>query len=98
MIVPSTDLQPRLEAYGELAVKVALNLQPAQRLIILGPLATGVSFEAAPLVRQIAASAYRAGASLVEVIWGDEALLLTRFAQAPPQFLSEFSAWMPKAL
>ena len=98
MIVPSTDLQPRLEAYGELAVKVALNLQPAQRLIILGPLATGVSFEAAPLVRQIAASAYRAGASLVEVIWGDEALLLTRFAQAPRQFLSEFSAWMPKAL
>jgi len=98
MIVPATDLRQQLEAYGELAVKVALNLQPGQRLIILGPLATGVSFEAAPLVRQIAASAYRAGASLVEVIWGDEALLLTRLAQAPRQSLSEFSAWMPKAL
>ncbi len=87
MFVPATDLQQQLEAYGELAVKVALNLQPGQRLIILGPLATGVSFEAAPLVRHIAASAYRAGAPLVEVIWGDEALLLTRFAHAPHESL-----------
>ena len=47
----ATDLQPQLEAYGQLAVKVALNLQPGQRLIILGPLASGVSFEAAPLVQ-----------------------------------------------
>jgi aminopeptidase len=90
--------QRQLEAYGDLAIKVALNLQPGQRLIILGPLTTGVSFEAAPLVRQIAASAYRAGASLVETLWGDEAMLLKRFAYAPHASLSEFSAWMPKAL
>ena len=30
-----------LEAYGELAVKVGLNLQPGQRLLIIGPLANG---------------------------------------------------------
>jgi aminopeptidase len=95
--VPVTDLQHQLETYGELAVKVALNLQPGQRLIILGPLAIGVSFEAAPLVRQVAASAYRAGAPLVEVLWGDEPLLLTRFAEGP-RSLGEFSAWIPKAL
>ena len=98
MFVRATDLHQQLEAYGELAVKVALNLQPGQRLIILGPLASGVSFEAAPLVRHIAASAYRAGAPLVEVIWGDEALLLTRFAHAPRESLSEFSVWLPRAL
>ena len=98
MSVQATDLKRQLEAYGELVVKVALNLQPDQRLIILGPLATGVSYEAAPLVRHIAASAYRAGAPLVEVVWGDEALLLTRFAHAPRQSLTEFSAWLPKAL
>ena len=98
MSVQATEFQRQLEAYGELAVKVALNLQPGQRLIILGPLATGVSFEAAPLVRYIAASAYRAGAPLVEVVWGDEALLLTRFAHAPHESLSEFSTWLPKAL
>jgi aminopeptidase len=96
--VAASEFQQQLEAYGKLAVKVALNLQPGQRLIILGPLATGVSFEAAPLVRHIAASAYRAGAPLVEVVWGDEALLLTRFAHAPHESLSEFSTWLPKAL
>ena len=53
----------KLERYGELAVRVALNLQPGQRLLIIGPLMNGgVSLEAAPLVRHIAASAYRAGA------------------------------------
>jgi aminopeptidase len=96
--VPATDLHRQLEAYGELAVKVALNLQHGQRLIILGPLATGVSFEAAPLVHHLAASAYRAGAPLVEVLWGDESLLLTRCAHAPRGALTEFSAWMPRAL
>jgi aminopeptidase len=96
--VPATDLRQQLEAYGELAVKVALNLQPGQRLIILGPLATGVSFEAAPLVRHIAASAYRAGAQLVEVLWGDELLLLTRFSHCQQESLNEFSSWLPKAL
>jgi len=96
--VQATDLQQQLEAYGQLAVKVALNLQPGQRLIILEPLGSGVSFEAAPLVRHIAASAYRAGAPLVEVVWGDEALLLTRFAHAPHESLKEFSAWLPTAL
>jgi aminopeptidase len=96
--VQATDIKQQLEAYAELVVKVALNLQPGQRLLILGPLATGVSFEAAPLVGHIASSAYRAGAPLVEVVWGDEALLLTRFAHAPRQSLTEFSAWLPKAL
>jgi len=99
VFVPAIDLQQRLEAYGELAVRVALNLQPGQRLIILGPIASGgVSFEAAPLVRHIAASAYRAGSPLVEAVWGDEALLLTRFTHAPRGSFSEFSAWLPASL
>lgn len=89
----------RLEAYAELAVQVALNLQPGQRLLIIGPLVNGgVSLEAAPLVRQIAASAYRAGAELVEALWGDEPLQLTRFRHARPDTLSGFSAWLPGAL
>jgi len=88
-----------LEAYAELAVRVALNLQPGQRLMIIGPLVNGgVSLEAAPLVRQIAASAYRAGGELVEALWGDEPLQLTRFRQARPDTLSAFSAWLPGAL
>jgi hypothetical protein len=35
------ELDRRLAIYGELAVKVGLNLQPGQRLLIIGPLASG---------------------------------------------------------
>jgi aminopeptidase len=99
MRTDSVDLEPMLQAYGELVVRVGLNLQPGQRLLIVGPLASGgVSLEAAPLVREIAASAYRAGAPLVEAIWGDEALHLIRFQHAPRDSFDQFSAWLPGAL
>jgi len=95
----SADLEHRLRSYGELAVKVGLNLRAGQRLLIIGPLASGgVSLEAAPLVRHIVSSAYRAGAAYVEVIWGDEALQLVRFQHAPRDSFGEFSTWLPKAL
>src|SRR4051812_36419025 len=56
------DLDPMLRAYAELTVKVGLNLQPHQRLLVIGPVANGgCSLEAAPLVRQITAAAYEAG-------------------------------------
>ena len=88
-----------LQSYADLTVNVGLNLQPGQRLLIIGPLANGgVSLEAAPLVRHLAASAYRAGAPLVEAIWGDEPLQLARFAGAKRETLTEYSTWLPKAL
>jgi aminopeptidase len=95
----AADLDNRLRAYGELAVKVGLNLRAGQRLLIIGPLASGgVSLEAAPLVRHIVASAYQAGADYVEVIWGDEPLQLLRFQHAQRDSFGEFSSWLPKAL
>ena len=91
--------EQQLDVYGDLAVSVALNLQPGQRLLIIGPLMNGgVALEAAPIVRRIAAAAYRAGAQLVEAIWGDEALQLARFHHARTETLGEFSAWLPRAL
>src|SRR3954471_22090514 len=95
----SSDLDRQLRSYGQLAVRVGLNLRAGQRLLIIGPVASGgVSLEAAPLVRHIAASAYQAGASLVETIWGDEAVQMARFKHAPLDSFGEFSAWLPKAL
>jgi aminopeptidase len=95
----SAALDQRLQAYGELAVKVGLNLRGGQRLLVIGPLASGgASLEAAPFIRHIVASAYQAGASLVEVIWGDDALQMARFAHAPRDSFGEFSTWLPKAL
>ncbi len=88
----TADLERTLQIYAELTVKVGLNLQAGQRLLVIGPLASGgASLEAAPLVRRIAASAYRAGAPFVEVLWGDEPLLLARFQNAPRDSFSQFS-------
>ena len=95
----STDFDRMLRSYAELTVKVGLNLQPRQRLLIIGPVANGgCSLEAAPLVRQITAAAYDAGAPIVETLWGDEALLGARLAHAPRGSFAEFSAWLPVAL
>jgi aminopeptidase len=57
-----------------------------------------VSLEAAPLVRCVAESAYKAGAQFVETLWGDEALQLARFKCAPRDSFDQFSAWFPDAL
>ena len=38
------------------------------------------------------------GASLVEAVWGDEAMQLARFRHAPRDSFSSFSAWLPNAL
>ena len=93
------ELEQTLDLYADLTVRVALNLQPGQRLLIIGPLMNGgVSLQAAPTVRHVAASAYRAGAALVEAIWGDETLQLARFRHAPRDTFGEVSAWLPKAL
>jgi aminopeptidase len=88
-----------LRLYGDVTVRIGLNLQRGQRLLILGPVANGgASLDAAPLVREVARSAYAAGARLVEVLWGDEALMALRFKWAPRDSFSEFSAWLPITL
>ena len=93
------DFERKLQIYAELAVRVALNVQPGQRVLIIGPLANGgASLEAAPLARQIAAAAYRAGSPLVETIYGDEVQQLLRFQHAERETFSTYSAWLPKAL
>ena len=95
----SIDFDQTLRRYAELIVKIGLNLQRGQRLIIIGPLANGgVSLEAAPLVRHIAAAAYTAGAQLVEPIWGDEPLQTLRYQHAPRESFDQYSAWLPQAL
>jgi aminopeptidase len=93
------DFERKLQVYAELAVRVALNVQPGQRVMIIGPLANGgASLESAPLARQIAAAAYRAGSPLVETIYGDEAQQSLRFKHAPRESFGSFSSWLPAAL
>jgi aminopeptidase len=88
-----TKFQKDLQKYAELAVRVGLNLRPGQRLLVRAPSPYGVAFEHAPLVRYVAEAAYKAGARLVDVYWGDEQMELIRFAHAPRDSFAEFPKW-----
>jgi len=89
----SSEFEKNLDKYAEVIVKVALNLQPGQKLCIYGPFTFGVSIELAPLVRLIAEKAYKNGARYVDVWWYDENLRLKRFQHAPRDTFTEFPTW-----
>jgi aminopeptidase len=74
-------------------VKVGLNLQKGQRLIISNSRVRGVPLVAAPLVREVTRAAYQAGARYVDVIWGDEELLRIRLQNASRESLAEYPKW-----
>ncbi|HEY9152293.1 MAG TPA: aminopeptidase [Anaerolineales bacterium] len=82
-----------LRKYAEVIVKVGLNLQKGQRLIITNSRLRGVSIVAAPLVREVARVAYEAGARYVDVIWSDEELLRIRLQNASRESLGEYPKW-----
>src|ERR1700738_5019397 len=63
----------KLDRLAEVAIKVGLQLQPGQDLLVTAPTV------ALPLVRRIAEHAYKAGAGLVTPILSDEAITLSRY-------------------
>jgi aminopeptidase len=89
------EFERNLEKYAEVLVKVGLNLQPGQRLIIGAPFfgIDGTPLEAYPLVRKIAKTAYQAGAKYVAVNWDDEELQRIRVQYAALDSMSEFASW-----
>ena len=94
-----SEFERNLEKYAEVIVKVGLNIQPGQRLVIGPPLygILGTELETAPLVRKITMKAYQAGAKLVDVIWRDDLINLIRLQYAPPDSFEEFSNWRADA-
>jgi aminopeptidase len=80
-----------LAHYADVTVRVGANVQPGQYLIVRSDI------NAAPLVRELARSAYEAGARLVDVWWGDEQVVLRRFRHAPRDSFEEFPAWRTRA-
>jgi len=87
-----SEFERNLEKYAEVIIKVGLNLQSGQRLLI-----TQAPLELAPLVRLIAKKAYQAGTRLVDVIWNDDQLQLLRFQHAPRDSFDEFPTWWSSA-
>ena len=92
------DFQVNLKKYADLIIKVGLNLQQDQKLIIQHLRNDGVPVQAAPLIRLVAESAYQAGARLVDVQWRDDAITLSRFKYAPRDSFEEFPTWRAKGI
>jgi aminopeptidase len=82
--------QDKLEKYAELAVKVGINVQPGQTLVINAPIA------AADFARAAAKKAYEVGAKNVLVEWNDEQLTKIKFDHAPDEAFEEFPMWKAK--
>jgi len=80
-------MQALLKKYAELVVKVGVNLQPDQLLVINSPI------ECAEFARLIAKAAFEAGAHDVVVSWGDEQLAHIRYAGGKKEIFTEFPEW-----
>ena len=92
------NFQSNLKKYADLVIKVGLNLQPGQKLIMQHLRNDGVPIQAAPLIRLVADSAYQAGARLVDVQWRDDEITLSRFKHAPKDSFEEFPTWQAKGI
>lgn len=82
--------QKNLEKYAELAVKVGVNIQPGQTLVINAPLS------AVEFVRLATRKAYQAGAKNVHIEWNDEQITRTKFELAPDEAFEEYPLWRAK--
>src|SRR5580765_2456880 len=82
----------RLSAYAQLAVRVGVNLQPGQRLAI------NALVEHAPLVRAIARESYEAGASYVDVLYGDQHVRRSHIEHADDDDLAYSPPWLVRRL
>ncbi len=78
----------KLDRLAEVAIRVGLNLQPGQDLLLTAPTA------ALPLVRLIARHAYKAGAGLVTPFLADEEIALARYHHAPDESFDRAAGWL----
>src|SRR5690606_38150673 len=78
----------KLDKLAEVAIKVGLQLQAGQDLVLTAPVT------ALPLVRRIAVHAYKAGAGLVLPIFSDEELTLARYRNAADESFDRAPGWL----
>src|ERR1700737_5108033 len=78
----------KLDRLAEVAIKVGLQLQPGQDLLVTPP-TVGL-----PLVRRIAEHAYQAGAGLVTPILSDEAVTLSRYRFGQDDGFDRAAGWL----
>ena len=77
-----------LDRYAQLIVRSGVGVAPGQELLMTAPV------DAIPLVRRIIEHAYKAGATLVTTLYGDDAATLARFKYAPDKSFDAASGWL----
>ncbi|WP_026574295.1 aminopeptidase [Bacillus sp. UNC438CL73TsuS30] len=85
-----SEFQKNLEKYAELAVKVGVNVQKGQTLVV------NASLDAAEFVRLVVKKAYEVGAFNVVVNWTDDFVSRTKYDLAPHEAFQEYPAWRAK--
>ena len=90
----TVDAEPisRIDRYAELVVRVGVNVQPGQ-LVVLGCLV-----EHAELARAVTEHAYRAGAARVEVFYDDDHVRRSTVTHAPEAVLRTNLPWQYQVL
>jgi len=84
----SPEFAKNLDRLAEVAVRIGLGLAPGQELVMT------CTLDAVPLARLITQHAYKAGAKLVNTIYGDEEAALLRFRYAPDESFDAAPAWL----
>ena len=82
-----TDFQQQLMNYADLAVRVGVNIQQGQTLVVNAPITS------AEFVRMIVKKAYDAGAKLVKVNWSDEIVTRLQYELAADEIFSQPPTW-----
>jgi len=78
----------RLDRLAEIAVRIGVNVQKGQELVINAPL------DARALVQRLAAHAYDAGAALVVPLFADDVIQRARFIHADEESFDFAPSWL----
>jgi len=85
----SASIDPvKLDRLAEVAIRVGLQLQPGQDLVLTSSIA------ALPLTRRIVEQAYKAGAGLVTPIFSDDEITLARFRHGRDEGFDRAAGWL----
>ncbi|MDE3199603.1 MAG: aminopeptidase [Acidobacteriota bacterium] len=88
MTIATAEHEHKLDQLAEVAINVGLGLAKGQELVMTA------SLDALPLARKIVEQAYKAGASLVTVLYNDEQETKLRYKYAPDESFDHAAAWL----
>lgn len=81
------NFERNLDKYAELSIKVGMNVQPGETLLVRSPI------DCADFVRKAVKYAYECGAKHVYVEWSDDECSKLTYNMAPDESFNEYPQW-----